>query len=116
MNLVTHQQAMLSLMRMSHTPACEHDPYLRAVARSRDLEEARNSVFLWRSYVLARTAPLTFNFLKQQGRLRRELDSYIADNNLSLYRETHASIFLERLSHDADEEVANVAQFELALH
>lgn len=115
MNLASHQQAMLRLMRLPDVSQYEHDPYVRRVAQSRDLQEARNNVFLWRAYVLARTAPLTFNFLKQRGELRIELDGYIADNNLSPYRETHAEIFLDRLSKSEDQLVARVAQFERTL-
>jgi hypothetical protein len=115
MNLATHQQAMLRLMRVSDFSQYEQDPYIQRVAQSRDLLEARNNVFLWRAYVLARTAPLTFNLLKQRGDLRTELDAYIADNNLSPYRETHAEIFLDRLCDSANDIVARVAQFERAL-
>lgn len=116
MSLASQQQAMLGLMRLPNAPTGERDPYLRRVARSRDLREARNNVFLWRAFVLARTAPLTYNLLKRCGRLKAELDRYIAGNNLSPYRETHAAIFLDGLGNDADELVACVAQFERALH
>jgi hypothetical protein len=114
MTLAEHQRAMLHFMRTGSGPLpC--DAYLLAVATSRDLQEARHNVFLWRSYVLMRTAPLTFNLLKNRGLLKAELDRYIARNNLSPFRETHAPVFLDQLSHHADPQVARVAQFEDAL-
>jgi hypothetical protein len=117
MNLATHQRGLLHLIRSNDgTAPLYDDPYLRTVAQSKDLQEAKNSVFLWRAFVLARTAPMTFNLLKRHDQLRREIDSYIANQNLSPYRETHAPIFLERLIRHPNPLVARVAQFELALH
>jgi hypothetical protein len=116
MNLATHQRAMLHLFRSSYESLSYEDPHLLAISRSRDLQEARHNVFLWRAYVLAHTAPLTFNLLKRLGQLKPEIDSYIASHDLSPFRETHAPIFLDRMSKHADPLIASVAQFEQALH
>jgi len=115
MNLAQHQRAMLRLVRFGGDAASADDAYVGAVAASRDLQEARHNVFLWRAYVLAHTAPLTFNLLKHRGLLKAALDEYIARHNLSPYRETHAPLFLEQMSAHPDPTVARVARFEAAL-
>jgi len=115
-NLATHQRAMLQLIRSPGEVPVFDDAYLSMVAHSTDLQEARHNVFLWRAYVLKRTAPLTFNLLKRRRLLKAELDAYIALHNLSPFRETHAPVFLDQLSAHADPLVARVAQFERALH
>ncbi len=115
MNLATQQRALLGLIRGNGETAMGNDEYIDAVARSRDLQEARRNIFLWRTYVLERTAALTFALLKRRGLLREVLGAFITESNISPFRETQAPLFLESLCSHADPLVASVAQFELAL-
>jgi hypothetical protein len=91
------------------------DDYFHKVSQSRDLEEARGNIFLWRVYVLERACILTFTLLKQRNLLKKELDAFISQHNISPFRETQPPDFLEALSCHADPLIASVAQFELAL-
>jgi hypothetical protein len=93
----------------------DEDPYIRKVAHCKDLREARRNVFLWRTYVLERTAVLTLNMLKRRGLLEEALNAFIAGQNISPFRETQAPAFLEAMALHDDGLVAAVAQFELAL-
>jgi hypothetical protein len=115
MDLATHQRKLLRLLRDTTDGATDDDPYVRAVACSRDLEEARRNVFLWRIYVLERTCILTFRLLRQKKLLGATVASFIATRNISPFRETQPPAFLETLRDHADPLVASVAQFELAL-
>jgi hypothetical protein len=93
----------------------EHDGYIQKVAQSRDLEEARRNIFLWRVWVLERTCVLTFRLLKQRKLLEKCLEVFITQHNISPFRETQAPDFLEAMSSYPDSLIASVAQFELAL-
>ena len=115
MDLATHQRKLLALFRCSYQPGVDDDPYIRKVALSKDLDEARRNIFLWRIYVLERTCFLTFTLLKQRKLLQESLSAFIKSHNISPFRETQAPAFLEALSHHPDGVVASVAQFELAL-
>jgi hypothetical protein len=115
MDLVTHQQKLLSLLRSTYHIGELDDPYIRKVAQSPDLAEARKNILLWRIYVLQRTAPLSFNLLKRRRLLEDTLNDFIERHNISPFRETQAPAFLEVLSEHSDSLVASVAQFELAL-
>ena len=65
--------------------------------------------------MLERTCALTVNLLRRRGLLGEALDAFIANENISPFRETQAPAFLESLSVHPDQLVACVAQFELAL-
>ena len=93
----------------------DDDTYIQKVAQSKDLEEARRNIFLWRIWVLERTCFLTFTLLKQRHLLEETLSSFIRQHNISPFRETQAPGFLETLSSHPDSLIASVAQFELAL-
>ena len=115
MDLATHQRKLLSLFRCAYVPGAGDDFYIQRVARSKDLEEARRNIFLWRIYVLERTCALTFNLLKRRCLLEETLSAFIREHNISPFRETQAPGFLEALTDHPDSLVASVAQFELAL-
>lgn len=115
MDLATHQRKLLGLIRSTYRVGADDDPYIRRVAESRDLAEARRNIFLWRVYVLERTCALTFSLLKRRNLLEDAVGAFIARNNISPFRETQAPAFLEELSTHEDSLVASVAQFELAL-
>jgi hypothetical protein len=115
MDLATHQRKLLGLFRCSYQPGVNDDAHIRRVAFSKDLDEARRNIFLWRVYVLERTCFLTFTLLKQRQLLQETLSAFIKSHNISPFRETQAPAFLEALSHHPDGVVASVAQFELAL-
>lgn len=115
MDLAVHQRAMLGLFRATYRVSDDDEPYIRVVAQSRDLQEARGNVLMWRIYVLQRTCPLSIALLQRHGLLRRAIEDFIAQCNISLFRETQASAFLELLSGHADRLIASVAQFERAL-
>ncbi len=115
MDLATHQRKLLGLIRSTYRVRPDDDPYIRRVAESRDLAEARRNIFLWRVYVLERTCALTFSLLKRRNLLGDAVSAFIAQNNISPFRETQAPAFLEGLGAHADSLVASVAQFELAL-
>ena len=115
MNLATHQRQLLGLFRSNYEVPPDDDAYIQRVARSRDLEEARGNIFLWRVWVLERTAPLTFNLLKQRNLLQETVCAFIRRHNISPFRETQAPAFLEGLSGHHDNLIASVAHFELAL-
>lgn len=115
MNLATHQRKLLSLFRCSYEASAGDDAYIQKVSQSKDLDEARRNIFLWRIYVLERTCFLTFNLLKQRHLLEETLSAFIRQHNISPFRETQAPGFLEMLSGHSDSLVVSVAQFELAL-
>jgi hypothetical protein len=115
MDLAVHQRKLLGLIRSTYQVRADDDAYIRRVAQSKDLEEARRNIFLWRIYVLERTAALTFTLLKQRNLLGEILSTFITRHNISPFRETQAPAFLESLSGHHDSLVASVAQFELAL-
>ena len=81
-----------------------------------DLAVARRNIYLWRVWVMERTCTLTFTLLKRRGLLDETLAAFIAQNNISPFRETQAPDFLESLACHSDPLVAAVAQFESALH
>jgi hypothetical protein len=115
MDLATHQRALLGLIRSTYQVRDDDEPYIQTVARSNDLQEARRNIFLWRLWVLERTCFLTCNLLKQRNLLDETLTLFMARENLSPFRETHAPAFLDMLSGHPDCLIAAVAQFELAL-
>lgn len=115
MDLATHQRAMLRLFRATYRLSEDDEPYVRQVAQSRDLQEARGNVLMWRVYVLQRTCPLSFALLQRLGMLRQAIENFIAQCNISPFRETQAPAFLELLSGHADRVIVSVAQFEQAL-
>jgi hypothetical protein len=114
-NLAAHQRALLGLIRSTYEVGPDDNAYIRRVARSRDLDEARTNVFLWRIYVLERTCVLTFSLLKRRALLAEAVNAFIARHNISPFRETQAPEFLEMLSEHRDPLIASVSQFELAL-
>ena len=114
MDLATHERNLLNLIRHNRL-VDEDDPYLQRVARSAYLQEARRNVFLWRIYVLERTCPLTFALLRNRGLLADAVRGFIAQHNISPFRETQAPAFLASLAEHRDGLVALVARFERAL-
>src|SRR5262245_33029001 len=98
MDLASHQRRLLELFRSEYQARSDDDPYIRQVARSKDLEEARRNVGLWRIWVLERTAALTFSLLKRYGLLDEALEDFTGRVNVSPFRETQAPAFLELLS------------------
>ena len=115
MDLAAHQRKLLGLFRCTYQARADDDAYIQKVAQSKDLEEARRNIFLWRIYVLERTCILTFTLLKRRNLLEETLSAFIMQNNISPFRETQAPAFLESLSGHHDSLIASVAQFELAL-
>jgi len=115
MDLATHQRKLLGLFRSNYEVRQDDDAYIQRIARSKDLEEARGNIFLWRVWVLERTAPLTFNLIKRRHLLQETVCDFIKGNNISPFRETQAPAFLRALSGHHDSLIASVAQFELAL-
>lgn len=115
MNLASHQRILLGLIRSNYQVRAGDDDYFHKVSQSRDLEEARGNIFLWRVYVLERACILTFTLLKQRNLLKHELDAFITQHNISPFRETQPPDFLAALSSHNDPLIASVAQFELAL-
>jgi hypothetical protein len=115
MDLATHQRKLLGLIRSNYQVREDDDPYIQTVAQSKDLREARRNIFLWRLWVLERTCVLTFNLLKRRNILEETLLAFVAQKNISPFRETQAPAFLEFMSGHPDSLIASVAQFELAL-
>src|ERR1044072_8823464 len=115
MNLANHQRILLGLIRSNYQVRANDDDYFHRVSQSKDLEEARGNIFLWRVYVLERACILTFTLLKQRNLLTQELEKFISRHNISPFRETQPPDFLEALSFHDDPLIASVAQFELAL-
>jgi hypothetical protein len=115
MDLAVHQRKLLGLIRDTYQVHPDDDAYIHGVAHSKDLKEARRNVFMWRIFVLERTAPLTFTYLKRRHLLEAALSTFIQQENISPFRETQAPAFLEAMGHHTDRLVASVAQFELAL-
>jgi len=115
MDLAAHQRKLLGLFRTSYQVCADDDPYIHRVAHSKDLEEGRRNILLWRIYVLERTCVLTVTLLRRRNLLEETLSSFITQNNISPFRETQAPAFLEALTGHRDRLIASVAQFELAL-
>jgi hypothetical protein len=115
MDLANHQRILLGLIRSNYQVRPEDESYFHRVSQSRDLEEARGNIFLWRVYVLERACILTFTLLKQRNLLKQELDAFISQHNISPFRETQPPDFLETLTSHDDPLIASVAQFELSL-
>ena len=115
MNLAEHQRKLLGLFRSTYKVRPDDDPYILKVARSKDLAEGRRNIFLWRLWVLERTAILTFRLLKRRQLLEPAVDAFMMQYNISPFRETQTPAFLEAISDHPEPLVASVAQFELAL-
>lgn len=115
MELANHQRILLGLIRSNYQVRPDDDAYFHKVSQSRDLEEARGNILLWRVYVLERACVLTFALLKQRDLLKEALDAFITQYNISPFRETQPPDFLEALSTHDDPLIASVAQFELSL-
>jgi len=115
MDLATHQRKLLGLIRSNYQVRPDDDPYFQKVSQSKDLEEARGNIFLWRVWVLERNSVLTFTLLKQRNLLKQVLDAFISQHNISPFRETQPPDFLEVLKSHNDPLIASVAQFELSL-
>lgn len=115
MDLATHQRKLLGLFRSTYRPSAADDIYIHNVAQSRDLQEGRRNILLWRTWVLERTCALTVRLLRQRNLFDATLAAFIERNNISPFRETQAPRFLEALSNYSDGLIRSVAQFELAL-
>jgi hypothetical protein len=115
MTLATQQRKLLGLLRATYDATADDDPYIRTVAGSSDLLEARRNILFWRIYVLERMCPLTFELMKSRSLLEATIDAFISRRNISPFRETQAPDFLDMLSGHTDDLVASVARFELAL-
>jgi hypothetical protein len=115
MNLAHHQRILLGLMRSSYQVGADDEDYFHRVSASRDLEEARGNVLLWRVYVLERTCVLTVALLRQRQCLLPMLQAFIRQENISPFREFQPRAFLVFASASEDHLIASVAQFELAL-
>jgi hypothetical protein len=115
MNLLAQQRKLLGLLRSSYDGRADPDPYIRTVAASADLLEARRNILLWRVYVLERTCALTFTLLKSRGELGDVVEAFIRQRNISPFRETQGEDFLDMLATHPDHLVASVAQFERGL-
>jgi hypothetical protein len=114
MDLAVHQRKLLGLFKSTYRVGAHDDAYIQQVAESKDLEEARGNILLWRVWVLERTAALTFSLLKQRNILQETMNAFIREHNISPFRETQAPAFLEALSDHHDSLIASVARFELA--
>jgi hypothetical protein len=115
MDLAAHQRVLLGLVRSSYQVRADDDDYFHRVANSKDLEEARGNIFLWRVYVLERTCVLTVALLRRQQQLESALQTFIQRHNISPFREFQPLAFLASLAGHPDHLVASVSQFELAL-
>jgi hypothetical protein len=115
MELASHQRKLLGLIRCNYQARADDGAYIQRVAQSKELQEARRNIFLWRIYVLERTCLLTFTLLKRRNLLEETLSAFISRHNISPFRETQAPDFLEALRGHHDSLIASVAQFELAL-
>ena len=115
MDLAAHQRKLLGLFRSTYQVCGDDEAYIHKVAQSRDLEEGRRNIFLWRVWVLERTAVLTFNLLKRRGLVEEAVGVFMRQSNISPFRETQTPAFLEAMSGHPNSLVASVAQFELAL-
>src|SRR5215469_1289389 len=113
MDLATHQRKLLGLFRSTYQVRGDDEDYIHRVAQSKDLEEGRRNILLWRVWVLERTAVLTFNLLKRRHLLEEAVSAFMRQCNISPFRETQTPAFLEAMSGHADSLVASVAQFEL---
>ena len=98
MNLAEHQRKLLGLFRSTYKVRHDDDPYIRKVARSKDLAEGRRNIFLWRHWVLERTAVLTFRLLKRRQLLEPAGNAFMMQYNISPFRETQTPAFLETMS------------------
>jgi len=115
MDLAAHQRKLLGLFRSTYQVRADDEAYIHKVAESKDLEEGRRNIFLWRVWVLERTAVLTFNLLKRRHLVEEAVGAFMRQSNISPFRETQTPAFLEAMSGHPDSLVASVAQFELAL-
>jgi hypothetical protein len=115
MDLATQQRKLLGLFRTSYCPTADDDDYIWKVAGSKDLEEGRRNIFLWRTWVLERTCALTVRLLRRRSLFDATLRAFMQETNISPFRETQAPAFLETLREHRDPLVRSVAQFELAL-
>lgn len=115
MDLATHQRKLLGLFRGNYRPSAADVAYVHQVAQSRELQEGRRNVFLWRTWVLERTCPLVVRLLRRLDLFDSTLRAFMRHANISPYRETQAPAFLQALYDHPDPLIRSVAQFELAL-
>ena len=92
------RENFLGLFRSTYQVCGDDEAYIHKVAQSRDLEEGRRNIFLWRVWVLERTAVLTFNLLKRLCLVEEAVSVFMRQSNISPFRETQTPAFLEAMS------------------
>jgi hypothetical protein len=115
MELATLQRELLGLIKFSHKPAEDDDPYILAVASSKHLEMVQEIILWWRAYSLERYCIFTSTVLKRLGIFEDAVRSFIATHKLSPFIQKLGPSFLDAMSSHEIPLVASVAQFEHAL-
>lgn len=115
MDLATRQRQLLGLLKGNDYASFDGDPYIRAIAQSKNLEVTREIIVWWRLSSLERYCVLTSKLLKQRKLFETLVQDFIGTQKISPFIEKLGRTFLESLREHEDSLVASVAQFELAL-
>lgn len=115
MKLAALQRELLALIKLSHKPAADADPYILLVASSKHLEMVQEIITWWRAFGLERYCVLTSTLLKRLGIFEDAVRGFIATHTLSPFIQKLGPSFLDAMSNCDISLVASVAQFEHAL-
>jgi hypothetical protein len=115
MTLATRQRQLLGLLKGNDDDSFESEPYIRAIAQSKNLEVTREIILWWRLSSLERYCVLTSQLLKQRKLFESLVQNWLSTHKISPFIEELGKAFLESLREHEDSLVASVAQFELAL-
>jgi len=111
--LEAQQRGLLDLVKGRGAPP--HDPYLKRVARSRELAMVRSIALWWRAYTLERQCPFTSKLLRREGRFDRLVADYFDANATSPFAEEVSLGFLRWLEAEEAPLTRAVARFDRAL-
>jgi len=111
--LEAQQRGLLDLVKGRGAPP--DDPYLKRVARSRELAMVRSIALWWRAYTLERQCPFTAKLLKREGRFDALVTAYFDANATSPFAEDVSRGFLRGLEAQEGPLTRAVARFDRAL-
>src|SRR5271166_3262233 len=110
-SLPTQQRRLLKLIK-GRTHDCIDDPYLSAVAHSRELAVIREIAVWWRAYQIQTCCPLTSKLLQRLDKFDRTVELFFSNTATSPFVEQLSADFLQYLLNDAHPLVPELASFE----
>ncbi len=110
--LEVYQRGMLDLVK--NRGLATDDPYLRDLAKSRELAILREIAIWWRTFQIDVQCRFTSRLFKRRGCFEQSVTSYFDQNATSPFVEELSHGFLTSLRDHPDSLVRSVTQFECA--